>query len=326
VFADSFEAIAPERARRIPMPGNSGLVCGTRVGRWPHEPRGGSRRYRQPPHRGYAAHQFAANRSPPMATRPPTRTRPRRTSVAPLSLAEVMAALAAAGSEQTRRTYARHGVAMPMFGVSFATLKTLARRIRVDHELALALWDSGNFDARNLAVKVVDPARMTPPELDRWAQAPTARMCGSYVAHVAAEGPHAHACVGRWLASADENLRTTGWKLVAALAMLDESPADDGFLAHLATIERGLQGAPNAEREAMNHAVIAIGCRNPSLRAAATAAAARIGKVEVDHGDTACKTADARTSIDKAWAHAAARQAASPAAQERGRESMRTRC
>jgi hypothetical protein len=32
VFADSFEAIAQERARPSVMPGSSGLVCGTRIG------------------------------------------------------------------------------------------------------------------------------------------------------------------------------------------------------------------------------------------------------------------------------------------------------
>ena len=47
--------------------------------------------------------------------------------------------------------------------------RTMLKRIGVDHELALALWDTGNFDARNLAVKVVDPASMSSADLDRWA-------------------------------------------------------------------------------------------------------------------------------------------------------------
>lgn len=243
-----------------------------------------------------------------------------------MSLDQVMAALEAAGSEQTRKTYARHGVAIPMFGVSFATLRTLYKQIRLDHELALALWNTGNFDARNLAVKIVDPARMTLADLERWSHDPTARMCGAYVAHVAAEGPHALACVAPWLASRNENQCTVGWKLVAALAMRDESLDDAWFQPHLNAIERDIHAAPNAVREAMNHAVIAIGCRNPVLRKIASAAATRIGKVHVDQGDTACKTADALADIAKAWDYASSKQAASPAAQERARESIRTRC
>lgn len=237
-----------------------------------------------------------------------------------------MAALEAAGSEQTRKTYARHGVAIPMFGVSFATLKTLYKRIKVDHGLALALWKTGNFDARNLALKVVDPAQMTRAELDRWAKESTVRMCSGYVAHVAVEGPHARACVASWLSAKDENQRAMGWRLVGALAMRDETLDDAWFLPQLATIERDIATAPNAIREAMNLTLIEIGCRNPALRKAATAAAKRIGKVEIDHGDTECKTPDAAATLDKTWDYAQSKQAASPAAQERARESMRTRC
>src|SRR5262247_634761 len=115
----------------------------------------------------------------------PTKTQARRTAKAAaparMTLAEVMTALEEAGSEQTRKTYARHGAVGPLFGVSFAVLKTLVKRIGVDHELALALWDTGNFDARNLAVKIADPARMTPKDLDRWAGESRTRMCGGYV-------------------------------------------------------------------------------------------------------------------------------------------------
>ena len=56
------------------------------------------------------------------------------------------------------------------------------------------------------------------------------------------------------------------------------------------------------------------------------AAAKRIGKFEVDHGDTACKTPDSAQYIDKSWTHSTSKGFASPAAHERARESMRTRC
>jgi 3-methyladenine DNA glycosylase AlkD len=262
----------------------------------------------------------------PAATKPSPAKRSSKPAPAPLTLSELMAELEKAGSEQTRKTYARHGVVQPMFGVSFATLKALLKRIGVDHELALALWETGNFDARNLAVKIVDPARMTVDQLDDWAQDPGARMCNSYVAHVAVEGAHAQTCVKRWLAAANETKRCVGWGLVCALASRDATMADEWFAKRLVEIESVIHRAPNAERYAMNNALIAIGCRSSGLRLAASAAAQRIGKVEVDHGDTACKTSDAASSIDKAWGHAKAKGFSSPAAQERKRESMRTRC
>lgn len=259
-------------------------------------------------------------------TKTPTKRPAAKAPKARMTVQEAMGALEKEGSAQTRKTYARHGAEEPMFGVSFAFLKTMWKRIGVDHDLAMALWGTGNFDARNLAVKVVDPARMSSADLDRWARDYRVRMCGMYVAALAAEGPHALAKASQWRASKEEPLRRMAWALVGQMASRDETSPDSWFAARLAEIERTIHGAPNYEREAMNQAVIAIGGRSAALRKAALAAAKRIGKVEVDHGDTACKTPEAGPYLEKMWAHAASKGFESPAAQERTRESPRTRC
>jgi 3-methyladenine DNA glycosylase AlkD len=267
-----------------------------------------------------------------MKTTPPSAPAPaaRRSAKAArprLPFAEVMAELEAAGSAQTRKTYARHGVTEPMFGVSFATLKALMKRIDVDHELAMALWDTGNFDARNLAVKVLDPLRMSAADLDRWAEgASQALGCGEYAASLPAEGQSGVAKAREWLASANPSHVRAGWSLAGALALRDEDSSDGWFLELLGQIERDIHTAPNAVRSAMNRTMISIGCRNPSLRSAALATAGRVGVVDVDHGDTACETPDAAASIEKAWAYALSKGASSPAAQERQRDWPRRRC
>src|SRR5262249_17348892 len=130
--------------------------------------------------------------SPKTSTKKPAAGKPAKAPAARMTLSQAMKELEKAGSAQTRKTYARHGAQEPMFGTSFATLKELTKKIDVDHELALALWDTGNFDARNLAVKIVDPARMSSADLDKWArETSTSRMCGGYVGMLAGEGPHA---------------------------------------------------------------------------------------------------------------------------------------
>ena len=261
----------------------------------------------------------APNRSEAAAARRPTRAR--------MSLEEAMSALAAAGSEQTRRTYARHGAAGPMFGVSFATLKALTKRIDVDHPLACSLWETGNLDARNLAVKIVDPGQLTSADLDRWAHAESVRqVCGGYCAMLAAETPFGAVKAVQWLAAADVAARVAGWTLLAQLALRDEAATDAEFLARLGQIERTIHAAPNPEREVMNLAIISLGCRSPTLRDAAVAAAQRIGNVKIDHGDTACKTPAAAEYIRKTWAHSTAKGFATPAAHERTRDWPRRRC
>jgi 3-methyladenine DNA glycosylase AlkD len=243
-----------------------------------------------------------------------------------MTLAEAMRALEKAGSAQTRKTWLRHGAKEPMFGVSFAALKEMVKKIGVDHELALALWDTNNHDARVLAMKIADPAKMRPADLDAWAAGSHIRMCGGYAAMLAAEGPHGADRAKAWAASSNPHLRAASWTLTGLLATLDESLPDQLFQDRIAEIEKTIHSASNVEREAMNMALITIGGRNAVLRKAATAAAKRIGKVEVDYGDTACKTPDAVPYIEKMWAHAASKKFASPAAQERARQPMRTRC
>lgn len=262
----------------------------------------------------------------PATKKSPPARKPAKSPPARMTLKEVMASLEKAGSAQTRKTYARHRAPEPMFGVSFADLKLLMKRIRVDHELACALWETGNFDARNLAVKVVDPARMSPADLDRWARTPYAPMCHDYVAAVAAESPHGRTRADAWLASRDEGEQRAGWSLVAALAMRDETIPDSWFEARLATIEESIKTAPNDHRTPMNQSLIAIGGRSAALRKTALAAAKRIGDVDIDMGDTYCKQRDAAEYIHKMWSHAEAKKFASPSAQERARETMRTRC
>lgn len=242
-----------------------------------------------------------------------------------MTLAQVMSMLEKAGSEQTRKTYARHRVTGPMFGVSFATLGALQKRIRVDHALALQLWDTGNVDARNLAMKIADPSVIAPGDLDRWARENSMGMCGLYIASLAQESAHGWAKAKEWLASSADKLRAAGWTLVAVLANRDEHAPDEVFVKHLARIEKSIHSEGNDVKYAMNGALISIGGRSPALRKAATAAARRIGTVDVDHGDTACKTPDAVSSIDKMWERSG-KKFSSPAAAERARESMRTRC
>lgn len=257
----------------------------------------------------------------------PTKSASSRSTPAPrMSVKEAMAALEKVGSAQARKTYARHGAAEPMFGVSFGDLKKLLNRIKIDQELAEALWETGNFDARNLAAKVCDPANFPPKVLDAWAATPIAWLWGGYVGQIAAEGSHGKAKAEKWLRAKDDSTRSAGWCTVGAMAMIDESAEDSWFADRLAQIEQCMPAASNRHRYVMNNALIAIGCRNASLRKAAVAAAKRLGKIQIDHGDTDCKTPDAVERLEKSWDRATSAGFASPAAQERSRESMRTRC
>jgi len=73
---------------------------------------------------------------------------------------EVLSQLEALGTEQNRKIYKRHGIRQTTYGVSFANLGALKKKIKVDHALAQELWATGNHDARVLATMIADPAKL----------------------------------------------------------------------------------------------------------------------------------------------------------------------
>lgn len=222
---------------------------------------------------------------------------------------DVMAELEAAGSEQTRKTYRRHGAPDPMFGVSFAKLEAMRKRLKKQHALAEELWASGNADARVLATMIADPARATRESLEAWCQSIRHHGLAGSFADFAVATPFAREVLAEWIDSPRELVARVGWNLVGLLAMSDPVGLEADYASFVPRIEAEIPHAPNRVKEAMNSALIAIGIRSEALSAIAIAAARRIGRVEVDHGDTACKTPEAEPYILKARARKQAREA-----------------
>lgn len=216
-----------------------------------------------------------------------------------MNLQEALDTLKSLGTEQNRKIYRRHGAGEDVYGVSFAHLKDLKKKIKTDHGLAVALWESGNHDARMLAGMIADPKRLDPKTLDAWAAGLRNYVEMNALGDVASRAPHARETMTRWLASDDEWTASAGWRILAHEAMNGDNLPDEYFERFLTTIERDLPESQNRVRHEMNNALIAIGIRNPALQEKAEAAAKRIGKVEVDHGETGCKTPEAIGYIRK---------------------------
>lgn len=225
---------------------------------------------------------------------------------------DVMAELAAAGSEQTRKIYRRHGVPDPMFGVSFAVLDGLKKRHKKQHALAEELWASGNADARVLATMIADPARATRESLEAWCRSIAYHGLAGNFAEYAAASRFAREVQAAWIDSEREVVARVGWNLLALFAMRDKTGSDADYASYLPRIEAAIHRAPNRVKEAMNTALIAIGIRSEELAGQAIASARRIGRVEVDHGDTACRTPEAEPYILKARARKGTRRGNAP--------------
>ena len=221
----------------------------------------------------------------------------------------VMARLEAAGTAQNRKVYARHGAAEPMFGVSYAELGKIAKPIKTDHALAQRLWDSGNHDARVLALRVADPAAVDEPLAGRWLRDVDNYILAEGLGGLCAQTRHARKLSDAWRDSPAEWTASTGWFIVTCTAEDPEVWSVEELRGLLRQIEAGIDDRPNRVRHEMNGALIVLALRDEQLREDVLAAAARIGPVRVDHGQTGCKTPEVAPYVERTLAHRAAKAA-----------------
>jgi 3-methyladenine DNA glycosylase AlkD len=221
-----------------------------------------------------------------------------------MNAAEILATLKRSGNPQTAAIYKRYGTGDNVFGTLTSEIAKLQKKIKVDHTLAMELWRTGNAEARILALQVSDPQRLTRADADRLLRDGMTHFLGCYLAALVGRSPIARETMRSWMASSDECTREMGYGILSAMLKDDPdsvSDADAGKI--LKTIETEIHASPNWARYAMNGALISIGVFKPSCRDKAIDAAKRIGKVNVDFGETYCKTPDAVPYIRKASKH-----------------------
>ncbi|MXW98448.1 MAG: DNA alkylation repair protein [Acidimicrobiaceae bacterium] len=224
-------------------------------------------------------------------------------------LSEVMAALEAAGTAQNRKVYARHGAAEPMFGISYAELGRIAKSIKTDQALARQLWDTGYHDARVLALRVADPSALDESLARRWLQDVDNYILAEGLGGLCAQTPHARTLSDAWRDDPGEWPASVGWFIVTCTAEDPGIWSVAELRALVRQVEAEIGGRPNRVRHEMNGALIVIALRDGNLRRSVLAAAARIGPVQVDHGQTGCKTPEVAPYVERTLAHRAAKAA-----------------
>jgi 3-methyladenine DNA glycosylase AlkD len=219
----------------------------------------------------------------------------------------ILADLKSKGKENTRKIYARHGMpADRVYGVSVADLKVIAKTIKGQQATACELYASGIMDAMYLAGMVADGAQMTRKQLNEWAEgAADMQMIAEYtVPWVAVDNENGRDLALAWMKSKKERVAAAGWSTYSGLVALKPDAALDlkEIEGLLETVVRGIDAAPNRVRMTMNGFVIAVGTYVKPLLKQAKAAAAKIGVVSVDMGETACTVPLAAAAIEKAEA------------------------
>lgn len=215
---------------------------------------------------------------------------------------DVLTELKSLATQQTLKTYRRHGANGDVYGVKIADLKKILRKIKGNQSLALDLWKTGNSDAMYLAALAADGSRMTKSQLNHWAKTAWWYMLSEYsVPSVAAEHKDAFAIAARWMGAKSSNVASSGWCTYSlALATRPDSELNlPEITSLLKEIESDIAAAENRVRYCMNNFVISAGAYVKPLLKTAQETARRIGQVSIDVGETSCKVPVASDAIEK---------------------------
>lgn len=193
-----------------------------------------------------------------------------------LTLDEIMGELKAQGNETMRRVYAKRGAGENHFGVKLGDLRTLAKKLGTNPQLATALWKTGNVDAMLLSILVMNPKQIPADELETMvAQTDYTHLAdwlGSYVVRL---HPGKEALRQKWMNSKDVMLSRAGWNLTAERVM--KNPEGLDLSALLDRIENEMGRAPAALQWTMNNCLAAIGIHFSEHRERAIAIGEKLG-------------------------------------------------
>jgi 3-methyladenine DNA glycosylase AlkD len=181
------------------------------------------------------------------------------------SVAGIMAELAALEDPRAREVNEKHG---DDHGVNLGKLRAIAKRLKVQPELARELWSTGDTAARLLSILICRPKAFEKSELDamlREARIP--KVHDWLVNYVIKKSPFTEDLRVSWFADPDPVVASAGWALTSERVVKKPEGLDLGKLLDI--IEAEMKDAPDRLQWAMNNCLAQIGIGYPEYRSRA---------------------------------------------------------
>ena len=197
-----------------------------------------------------------------------------------MTVKEVLAKLESLGNDARRKHNTKSGAPDNQFGVKLGDIRTLAKKLKADHALALKLWEIGNVEAQLLATLILKPASLSAAELDSMTRSTTCSQVAEWLnSYVVAQHPEKDSLRVKWMKDKDRWAARAGWHLTAG--RVNKGAAEDsGGLDPSALLDRIEKELPKAKPEVqwtMNNTLGAIGIKFAEHRARAIAIGEKIG-------------------------------------------------
>ena len=191
-------------------------------------------------------------------------------------LKDALAQLKSLGDEKVRARNAKHGAGDKQFGVPLGEIRKVAKGIKINHALGMALWETGNMDARLLAILIIEPKKLSADEMDRMVRSGSPAQVADWLnSYIVKNHPDKETLRLAWMQEDDPWAARSGWGLTSG--RIAKSPEGLDLPALLDRIESEMAGAPPETQWTMNACLAAIGIHFPKLRKRALAIGESLG-------------------------------------------------
>ena len=193
-----------------------------------------------------------------------------------MTVNEVLAKLEALGNEKMRQHNTKNGARNNQFGVKMGDIRALSQKIKINHEIALALWQTDNIDARLLATLIIDPQQLSAADLESMARSERFTQVIDWLySNVIKDHADKEQLRQQWMHSDDVMCARLGWSLTGGRIV--RSPEGLDIPALLDRIESEMPTAPPEVQWTMNTALAQIGINMPEYRERALDIGERLG-------------------------------------------------
>jgi 3-methyladenine DNA glycosylase AlkD len=193
-----------------------------------------------------------------------------------MTVKEILARLKSLADKARRAHNTKSGAPDNQFGVKLGDIRTLAKKIKTDHALALKLWDTGNLEAQLLATLVINPTALSADQLDQLTRSTTCSQVAEWLnTYVVAQHPQKESLREKWMKEKDRWAARAGWHLTAG--RVNKAAHGLDLISLLDRIEKEMPDAMPEVQWTMNNTLIAIGVHHAKHRKRAIAIGEKIG-------------------------------------------------
>jgi len=193
-----------------------------------------------------------------------------------MTLTETLEQLKDLGNDKMRLQNIKKGAGDNQYGVRLGDIKKLGKQIKINLELALALWDTKNIEARLLSTIIIKPNTLTLEQLDQMVRSITfVQVADWFNAYVVKPHPENERLREDWMKSEHPMAARAGWNLTSI--RVAKNPAGLDLNALLNSIEKKMLLAHPLVQWTMNFTLAEIGIKHPDFRKRALSIGENLG-------------------------------------------------